>query len=340
MTYARKALVSLNDTAYYHVVARCVRRAWLWGYDKYAGRDFSHRKAWVLERLTLLASMFAIDTCAYAILSNHYHLVLHVDRARAQAWSLQEVVAQWQRLFVAPPLVERWLNGQCSEVERVAAEAIIERWRGRLFDISWFMRCLNEHIARLANLEDGCKGRFWEGRFQSQALLDDAGLLTAMAYVDLNPIRAGIAATPEESSFTSIYERIRDLEHAADSAQQQDDARVRVPLMEFASSPGATRKVISFGLREYLELVDWTGRRIVEGKPGAIDPNIPPILRRLNIDVTAWERMMRPSGNAFGRAMGRVPRLRSHAQRLGQWWIRGLAWSRRLYGVDQAGHVA
>src|SRR5688572_25413333 len=138
MTYARKSLVSLNDTTYYHVVARCVRRAWLWGFDKYAGRDFSHRKQWVLERLQLLTAMFAIDVCAYAILSNHYHLVLHVDRARAQAWSLQEVVAQWQRLFVAPLLVERWANGQCSEVERVAAEAIIERWRERLFDFSWF----------------------------------------------------------------------------------------------------------------------------------------------------------------------------------------------------------
>ena len=83
MTYARKALISLQDTPYYHVVARCVRRAWLWGFDEYAGRDYSHRKAWVLERLTQLSSMFAIDICAYAIMSNHYHLVVHVDQERA-----------------------------------------------------------------------------------------------------------------------------------------------------------------------------------------------------------------------------------------------------------------
>ena len=333
MTYARKTLVSLNDTAYYHVVARCVRRAWLWGFDKYAGRDFSHRKQWVLERLQLLTTMFAIDVCAYAILSNHYHIVLHVDRTRAQTWSLQEVVVQWQKLFVAPPLVERWRSGQCSEVERVAAEAIIARWRERLFDISWFMRCLNEHIARLANLEDGCKGRFWEGRFRSQALLDEAGLLTAMAYVDLNPIRAGIAATPEESDFTSIYERIRDLKTVDDSVQHRGDTRAHVPLLEFASAQTSARKLIPFGLREYLELVDWTGRRIVEGKVGAIDENTPPILRRLNIDAAAWGRLMQPSGNVFGRAVGRVSRLRLHAQNLGQWWVRGLTWSRRLYGV-------
>ena len=117
MGHARQSLVSLDETPFYHVVARCVRRAWLWGYDKYAGRDFSHRKAWVLERLMLL-TVFAIDVCAYAILSNHYHLVLHVDRPRARGWSRQEVVSQWCRLFIAPPLVERWLRGEAVKPSR------------------------------------------------------------------------------------------------------------------------------------------------------------------------------------------------------------------------------
>jgi hypothetical protein len=287
MTYARKSLISLNDTPFYHVVARCVRRAWLWGYDKYAARDFSHRKAWVVERLMLLTAMFAIDVCAYAIMSNHYHLVLHVDRARARGWSRREVVSQWCRLFVAPPLIERWLNGECSEAEQAAAEAIIENWRGRLSDISWFMRCLNEHVARRANLEDNCKGRFWEGRFQSQALLDEAGLLTAMAYVDLNPVRAGIAASPEESDFTSIYARIQELKRR--SGTESAAARPRVPLLSFKSPQQPSRATIPFDLMSYLELVDWTGRRVVEGKRGAIDKNIPPILQRLNIDPQAWE---------------------------------------------------
>ena len=62
MTTARKSLISLQDTPYYHVIARCVRRAWLWGVDEYAGRDYSHRKDWVLERLQQLAAVFAIDT--------------------------------------------------------------------------------------------------------------------------------------------------------------------------------------------------------------------------------------------------------------------------------------
>jgi hypothetical protein len=110
MTYARKSLVSLDDTPYYHVVARCVRRAWLWGYDQYAGRDYSHRKSWILERLAFLTSMFAIDVAAYAVMSNHYHLVLHVDRSRALKWTQEKVVAQWTRLFGTPRLVERWLK--------------------------------------------------------------------------------------------------------------------------------------------------------------------------------------------------------------------------------------
>src|SRR5690554_5904309 len=114
-------------------------------------------------------------------------------------------------LFRAPTSVKRWQSGEALEAERAVAETIVEQWRVRLHDISWFMRCLNEYLARRANQEERRTGRFWEGRFRSQALLDEAGLLTAMAYVDLNPIRAGIAKTPEDSAFTSIYDRIKKL---------------------------------------------------------------------------------------------------------------------------------
>src|SRR5690554_2353719 len=92
MGYARKNLICLNDTPYYHVMSRCVRRAWLCGFDTYTQRDYSHRNAWVIGRLTRLASVFAIDVCACAVMSNRYHLVLHVDRKRAQGWSDQEVI--------------------------------------------------------------------------------------------------------------------------------------------------------------------------------------------------------------------------------------------------------
>ena len=214
MGYARQTLVCLNDTSYYHVIARCVRRAWLWGFDEYAGRDYSHRKAWVLERVEYLSRIFAIDICAYAIMSNHYHLVVHVDKDRIRLCSPHEIVELWSQLFRIPTSVEHWRQGTALEAEASVAMEVIELWRERLIDVSWFMRCLNEHLARRANAEDGCTGRFWEGRFKSQALLDEAGLLTAMAYVDLNPVRAGLARTPEQAEFTSIHSRILAFSHS------------------------------------------------------------------------------------------------------------------------------
>jgi REP element-mobilizing transposase RayT len=330
MTYARKTLISLQDTAYYHLMGRCVRRSWLCGFDKYSGRDYSHRKQWVLERLRHLTSMCAVNVCAYAILSNHYHLVVHVDQAKAKAWTLREVVDRWTSMFKVPPTVERWLTGEAGQTEREVAEAKIETWRARLYDVSWFMKCLNEHLARRANAEDECTGHFWQSRFRSQALLDEAGLLTAMAYVDLNPIRAGIAATPEESEFTSIYERIRELKVDSAAAEEGSQTNAKVPLLPFQST-GVTQASIPFRLDAYLELVDWTGRVIVAGKRGFIDGKVPPIMRRLNVDPEAWTLAMRPHGNVFGRAMGKLDHLRLHAKTLGQSWVRGLRSAEQLY---------
>ncbi len=329
MTYARKTLISLSDTPYYHVVARCVRRAWLWGYDEYAGRDYSHRKAWVLERLTQLSSIFTIDVCAYAVMSNHYHLVLHVDRNRAKRLTTEEVVNRWTALFSVPPVIARWQKGVALEAERRLALAMIARWRERLYDVSWFMKCLNEHLARRANAEDDCSGRFWESRFKSQALLDEASLLTAMAYVDLNPIRAGIAGTPEDSEFTSIYQRIQQIRGTADPSAQAEPAP-QIPLMSFQSGPTHV-PVLPYRFQDYLSLVDWTARAIRDDKRGAIDGSLPPIIQRLNIDADAWQLAMQPRGNVFGRAMGRLDHLRLHAKTLGQSWIKGVRAAEALY---------
>jgi hypothetical protein len=291
--------------------------------DDYVGRDYSHRKEWVLARLEQLTRLFTIDVCAYAVMSNHYHLVLHVDQRRAERLTLAETARRWLQLFRAPPLVERYLSGETSDIERAAAEAIVMRWRERLCDLSWFMKCLNEHLARRANEEDQCTGRFWEGRFRSQALLGEAGLLTAMAYVDLNPIRAGVATTPEASGFTSISDRIRCLQAPA--------IRMRVPLRPLRSDVDRSSEAVPFALRDYLELVDWTGRRIRAEKGGAMDARLPSILVRLNVDDQAWRQAMRTRGNVFGRAMGRLNHMRLHASTLGQCWIRGLRHAERMF---------
>jgi REP element-mobilizing transposase RayT len=226
MTRARETLVSLEATPYYHCISCCVRRAWLCGEDPYTGQSFEQRRQWVLDRLRDLGrdlvDVFAmgfsgclryrraIDVCAHAILSNHFHVVLHVDADKAKGWTERQVSEQWKRLYKRHRLADRYLAGEVmSKAEWTVLSELIEEWRLRLYDISWFMRCMNEYLAQRANAEDQCKGRFWEGRFKSQALLDEGALLTCMSYVDLNPIRAGLAETPERSDFTSIQERIK-----------------------------------------------------------------------------------------------------------------------------------
>jgi REP element-mobilizing transposase RayT len=218
MTQPRATLISLEATPWYHLVNRCVRRAFLCGTDSVSGQCYEHRRGWIVDRLHQLAGVFAIDVAAYAVMSNHYHLVVRVDAARAGEWSDDEVLRRWTSLFTGPLLVQRYRAGaDLLPAERQAVTALAATYRERLADVSWFMRLLNEAIARQANAEDGVKGRFWEGRFKSQALLDEAAILSAMAYVDLNPIRAGMAETPERSEHTSVAERLGELMPQRDS---------------------------------------------------------------------------------------------------------------------------
>ena len=335
MGYPRKSLICLDDTPYYHVVSRCVRRAWLWGYDAYAGKDYSHRKHWVMQRLRFLSNVFVMDLCAYAIMSNHYHLVLRVDCERGARLTQEDVVSRWTKLYREPPLIQRWREGNASAAEQIIASQLIDRWRRRLLDISWYMRSLNENLARRANAEDECTGRFWEGRFKSQALLDEAGVLTAMAYVDLNPVRAGVAATPEESEFTSIYARIQQQTSELKTRGRLPAGtkpRVRInapPLLSFRDE-NMQQPSLPMRLEDYLQLVDWTGR-VPHANKSALDSNLPTILVRLQINPDAWRATMQVGGNHFGRAIGRMKRLRAHARKLGQAWIKGLQTSQRLY---------
>jgi len=233
MTTPRSILVSLEDTPWYHCVCRCVRRAFLCGEDPFSGLNFDHRRGWIVERIQQLTALFAIDVAAYAVMSNHYHIVVRIDRERALGWSTEEVLKRWTALFTGPLLVTRYLSESRAEMSRAEideVEALAEIYRGRLHDLSWFMRTLNEHIARWANAEDGVKGRFWEGRFKSQALLDEKALLAAMVYVDLNPVRARLAETPEASDYTSIQERVVGLpEEVGSEVGSQETATVTAP---------------------------------------------------------------------------------------------------------------
>ncbi|CCQ12618.1 Transposase and inactivated derivatives [Pseudoalteromonas luteoviolacea B = ATCC 29581] len=154
MTRARKSLIDLASTPYYHLIARCVRRAFLCGEDKYTGKNFDHRREWLVERMKLLSSIFAIEIAAYAIMSNHYHLVVKVNKQQALDWSDDEVIERWYKLYNGNQLVERYLSGEVlDEASKVFLDKTIAQWRSRLYDISWYMKNLNEFIAREAKIK-------------------------------------------------------------------------------------------------------------------------------------------------------------------------------------------
>ncbi len=193
-----------------HFVGQALRRAYLCGVDHYSGQSFEHRRQWIVDRIRLLSSLFAIDVCAYAVMSNHYHLVLKLCPGQLDDLCDEQIMDRWCAMFKGPLLTQRYRDGETLSIpERSTVGDIVNVWRSKLSSISWFMRCLNQPIARQANLEDNCTGKFWESRFNSQALKSEEALLSSMAYVDLNPIRAEIAISPETSNYTSIQERIQ-----------------------------------------------------------------------------------------------------------------------------------
>ena len=298
MTRPRKEQVSLDDTPYYHLVSRCVRRSFLCGVDEHTGKSYEHRRAWIEDRIRLLSSIFAIDICSYAVMSNHIHIVVRLNPAELDDIDAVEIAQRWTCLFKGPLLLQKWLsnNTTLDKIETETVLDLIDVYRHRLSDLGWFMKCLNEPIARQANKEDKCTGHFWESRYKSQALLNEEALLSCMAYVDLNPIRAGMAQTPESSEHTSIKERIKPSFNLSDAVKQQVelDALIKfdLPLKSLAWFEGGVTKNfqqgILFGFEDYLSLVDITGHCLKPNKRGRIPKNLVPILERVNIDQAAW----------------------------------------------------
>ncbi|MCP4389501.1 MAG: transposase [Gammaproteobacteria bacterium] len=297
MTRPRNALITLADTPYYHITSRCVRRAFLCGVDHYSGRNYEHRRQWIVDRIRLLSSLFAIDVCAYAVMSNHYHLVLKLHPEQHNRLTDDQIMDRWCTLFKGPLLIQRYRSGEAlSAPEFATLGDIVNVWRGKLSSISWFMRCLNQPIARQANLEDKCTGKFWECRFTSQALKTEEALLSCMAYVDLNPIRADMASSPETSDHTSIQERIKPAFNLKLALRRQlhggdiQDFKISLkPLLHFEGGLSHhSCSGIQYSFPDYLQLIDWTGRAIRSDKRGFIDSDLPSILTRLQISPEQW----------------------------------------------------
>ena len=306
MPTPRTALVSLDATPYYHCTSRCVRRTFLCGRHS-EGRDFSHRRGWIEQLLIEQAKVFCIDVAAYAIMSNHWHVVLYVDQAEAKALSDDEVIRRWHALYQGNYVSQKYVKGDTlSGGQQLYLKGCVDEWRSRLMNISWFMRRLNETVARLANAEDDCTGHFWESRFKSQALLDEKALAACMAYVDLNPVRAKMAKTPETSDFTSAKHRAE----KAMSAQSPNHPNQQLPeLLPLTDNPREPMR-----MTDYLKLLDWTGRQIRSDKRGAISGDEPGILERLDIAGSDWVHMTEHFESDFGGLVGAVDQLRSKAQ--------------------------
>ena len=333
MAIARAHLIDPAVTRWYHCVTRCVRRAFLLG----EGEGANDRKIWIDRRIEELSQIFSIAIGGFSIMDNHIHLLARLDPEVAAGWSDEEVVRRWGRLFPPRdkkreplPVTQVWVEDRLKQPEWVATV------RARLQSLSWFMKCLKEPLARLANRQDKTRGFFFEGRFKSVAILDEESLLAVCAYIDLNPVAAGIAETPEESAHTAIKERVDhvkaqgrsdDLREAQNgsvagsaAAAALEDSHWFCPIEDRRRVDSPREGMIEgFSLGSYLLLVDYTGRLFREGK-AMISREVAGIFQRLGTDADTWQaRMQKLTG---GRLLGRFfaasrQRLREVSERLG-----------------------
>jgi REP element-mobilizing transposase RayT len=331
MTIGRAQLVDPAVTRWYHCVTRCVRRAFL------LGEGQNDRKAWIDKRLKELAQTFSVAVAGFSVLDNHLHVLVRLDSDLAKGWSDEETVRRWGRLFPPRdksrqplPVSDAWVQ------ERLTDAGWVAKARDRLQSLSWFMKCLKEPLSRLANREEQTRGTFFEGRFKSVAILDEECLLATCAYIDLNPVAAGIARVPEASDHTSIKERV---DHVRSQGRTE-----YLKAAEHGSVPGSKasagleeslwlcpiedrRRLDSsregmlegFSLGSYLLLVDYTGRLFREGK-AAISREVAAVLDRLGSSAETWQARLEKlrKGRLFGRFFAATrKRLSEVAGRLG-----------------------
>jgi REP element-mobilizing transposase RayT len=316
MTQTRSQLVNPNYAGTYHCINRCVRRSWLCGLDSYTQQSFEHRKPWVEARILELGDIFACGIYSYAVMSNHLHLVVHMSPSTARDWSRLEVATRWVKLYPAQT------TALCKQkIDAIVEDAqLVEVYRSRLANLSWLMKSLSEFIARKANAEDKIGGKFWEGRFKCQALLSEKAILAAMAYVDLNPVRAKIAKGVSSSRYTSVKLRNRQIQRDSELANQL--LRPLIGCRSF-NMPAITEA-------DYIELVDFTGRQWHAGKKGRIEENEPRAITKLDLDKNHWTNRVRGIGSGYWRVVGEVEELIDKAKEMAQRTLFGTGFARVL----------
>ncbi len=246
---------------------------------------------------------------------------------------------RWFVLYPPRGTDRKVLSGEAVEklwAQRLGDAAWVAKTRERLKSLSWFMKCLKEPLSRLVNKAEKCTGAFFEGRFKSIMILDDEALLSVCAYIDLNPVAAGIAATPEESAHTSVHERVMNVQEqgrtedvtvalqgsvaASQASAGVEDELWLVPIEDRRRTDSVREGMLEgFTLGNYLMLVEYTGRLIRDGK-ASISAELADVFARLGSNSETWQaRLMKLSG---GRLLGRFlaanrQRLREVAQHMG-----------------------
>lgn len=337
--HGRGEQFSPEEIATVHVMNRVVRRCYLMGFDPVSGKNYDHRKQWIEDQLDRLAGYFGIDLLNYAILSNHFHLMLRSRPDVVKTWTDRQVADRWLRLCPisrakddsprAPTEVE--LNSICSDKQQ------LKEIRLRLSDISWWMRLLCQRIAQWANREDAQRGKFWQSRYKAVRLLDEAAILAGAAYIDLNPVRAAIAETLESSGFTSVQRRIAALRaslayNSSGDSQNEDLPDAQLPaadaflapleIDERNDQPGlqpstggrrcSDQGFLSMPLAAYLALLEWTARQLTPGKRGATPETVSPIFERLEISPEVWCQLVGQFGALFSLVAGKPQQVDSY----------------------------
>ncbi|MFG0262973.1 MAG: transposase [Novipirellula sp. JB048] len=336
---ARSEVFDPDEIAIAHTCNRTVRRCFLMGDDPVSGKNFDHRKEWIEQRLIQFAAAFGIDLLGYAILATHLHLILRSRPDVVATWDNREVARRW--MLICPH--RRGADGAPlpptePEIESIAGcHDKCAEIRKRLSSISWWMRLLCQRVAMRANREDQESGHFFQARFHATRIADEASLLACAAYVDLNPIRAAIAETLEQSDHTSVQRRIQAITAGPDPAPEAGEPAPRAPadaiagflspitiaersdpIGPCASAAGqrcSDKGFLAMSLTDYLQMLDWTARQVAPGKRGRTPENTPPVLQRLGLDAASWCELVSDFGRLFGTVAGRpecVDSMRSH----------------------------
>ena len=318
---ARAEVFDPSEVATLHICARVVRRCFLFGVDPFTGKNHDHRKIWIEEQLKLLAANFGIDLLSFAILSNHFHLILRSRPDVVGTWDDSEVARRW--LMLCP--VRKRKDRSAEEPNEFELNSIrndpdkLATIRKRLSDVAWWMRLLCQNIGTRANHEDKQVGKFFQGRYRAVRILDEDTLLACAAYVDLNPIRAAMAETLETSEFTSVQRRIQSLPQTATSIPSSGspvDAflsplTIDVKNDSIGACANQTKQrcsdkgFLSLSAMDYLELLDASSRMVRPDKRGYTPSDVAPIFERLKLDPEHWRLQIQDFGRLFANVAGK-----------------------------------